>query len=65
MPDERKRARIHPAVAIAGIAAVCLIIVSAELHSDDPLLTLKLVGLAIIGYVLGVKMRLMKSFPLT
>jgi len=63
--SESKRKRIHPAVAIAGIAAVCIIIISAELHSDDPLVTLKLIGLAIIGYVLGVKMRLMKSFPLT
>jgi len=63
--SESKRKRIHPAVAIAGIAAVCIIIISAELHSDDPLITLKLIGLAIIGYVLGFKMRVMKSFPLT
>jgi len=63
--SEKKRRRIHPGVAIAGIAAICVIVVSAEIHSDDPLVSLKLIALGIIGYVLGLKMRLLKWFPLT
>jgi len=65
MSAERKRKRIHPGVAIAGIAAICIIVVSGEIHSEDPLVSLKLIALAIIGYVLGLKMRLLKWFPLT
>jgi len=65
MTAERKRARIHPAVAVAGIAAVCVIVVSAEVHSDDPIVSLKLIALGIIGYLLGLKMRMLRWFPLT
>lgn len=44
-------------VAVTAIVALVVIVVSAELHSGDPLLPLKLVVIGVVAYIAGVKIQ--------
>jgi len=55
--SNKKVKRIHPAVAVAAIAGIVALIALAELHTHDPLISLKMVGIAAISALTGVKLR--------
>lgn len=59
----KHRNRIHPAVAVAAIIALTVIVLSAEYHSNDSLISFKLLIVSIIAWITGVKMR--RVLPIT
>jgi len=65
MTSEKKRKRIHPAIAVAAIAGITIIAVAAKLRGENEITTVQMIAIAIIAYIAGVKMRLLKRFPLT
>jgi len=53
----KKIKRIQPAVAATAIAGIVALIALAEFHTHDPLISLKMVGIAAISALAGVKLR--------
>ena len=53
----KKRARIHPVIACTAILALVVLGISAEFHSQDPLVPFKLAIAAIIAGIAGIKVR--------
>ena len=53
----KKRVRIHPAIACTAILALTILCISAEFHSQDPLVSFKLAIAAIIAAIAGIKVR--------
>ncbi|MEM2234017.1 MAG: hypothetical protein QXP81_10825 [Nitrososphaerota archaeon] len=57
------RHRIHPLVAIVAIIAITLLCLSAEYHSNEPLVSLKIFAVSIIALICGIKLR--RILPVT
>ena len=53
----KKQARIHPAIACCAILCLTLLCISAEFHSEDALVSFKLVIVAIMAAIAGIKVR--------
>jgi hypothetical protein len=52
-----KRHRIHPAVACTAIVCLTAMAISAELHTGEPLVNLKIFFGTLIGLIAGIKVR--------
>ncbi|MEM2618898.1 MAG: hypothetical protein QW356_05385 [Candidatus Hadarchaeales archaeon] len=48
---------MHPLVAVVAIVAITLLCLSAEQHSGEPLVSLKIFAVSVIGLICGIKLR--------
>lgn len=55
--QQRSRYRMHPLVAVVAIVAITLLCLSAEQHSGEPLVSLKIFAVSVIGLICGIKLR--------
>lgn len=55
LTDRKRRTKGDRVVLIAGIIAVVVLCICAELETGDPLIPLKLVAMYLIGLMCGVK----------